>query len=245
MSTLLLQQPAPALPWLADAHDRERAFLQRAQAGEQVRDEIILYLQPRIIALAVRMHERLAQGMRNGNVIERGDLVNSANIAMLASYQAALTKENPFGYLFKAAKVAMIHYLNGRTGHLMNTRDWSERITVLSLDLAKGDGQTLADELACELHLPNGSESQHLLHIWQAIDALPEKQRSVIQRYFGFSEHAPESLNQISLLFSTSPRTGSARRHYRQALNTLRQVLTLPLEHEIEHTHQPYSGGVK
>lgn len=64
----------------------------------------------------------------------------------------------------------MIHFLNGRTGHLINTRDQSEHITVLSLDLSRGDGQRLADELACELQLPNDSEYQRLRQIWQAIE---------------------------------------------------------------------------
>lgn len=228
MSTLMLQQLPPEPSWLAQAHEQERTYLQRALAGEDIRNEVILYLQPRITALATRMHMRLTQSVQRGNVIERGDLENSANVAMLASYEVALTKENPFGYLFKAAKVAMIHYLNGRTGQTINTRDQNEHITVLSLDFSRADGQTLADELACELCLPNEAEHQRRLQIWQAIEALPEKQRMVVQRYFGFHEHSPESLNQISLLFSSSPRTGSARRHYHQALNTLRQMLPLP-----------------
>lgn len=230
MSTLLLQQSSPESSWLAQAHEQERTYLQRALAGEDIRNEVILYLQPRITALATRMHMRLTQSVQRGNVIERGDLENSANVAMLASYDQALTKENPFGYLFKAAKVAMIHYLNGRTGQSINTHGQSEPIAVLSLDFSREDGQTLADELACELQLPNEAECQRRLLIWQAIETLPEKQKAVVQRYFGFNEHAPESLNQISLLFSSSPRTGSARRHYHQALNTLRQMLPLPAE---------------
>jgi len=243
MSNLLSQQPPPALSWLAEVHAQESALLQRARSGENMRDNIVLYLQPRLTAMAKRMYERLAHTMRRGNVIERDDLVNSANVAILSSYEIALTKGNPFGYLCQAARISMLHYLNGRAGNTINTRN-HEHITVISLDIPKEDGQTLADELSCELRTANRSERQSFAQLLQAIESLPERQRTVIQHYYGFGQ-APESLHQISKLFSTSPRTGIASHHYRQALNTLRQVLTLPLEHELDHTRQCYSGGIQ
>jgi DNA-directed RNA polymerase specialized sigma24 family protein len=235
--------PMTDSPRIALAHVYERALLQRAQAGENIRDEVILSLQPRITALASRMHTQLAQSMQLGNVIERSDLVNTANVAMLASYDVALTKENPFGYLFKAAKVAMIHCLSGRTGHAISTRVPGGPVPVLSLDKPEGNGQHLADLLAWELRLPSRPEQQRFRALQQAIEALPEKQRVVIQRCFGFGEYAPESLNQISRLFSSNPRTRSAHHYYHRALDALRQVLTLSFAQEQRALHSHYRTG--
>jgi RNA polymerase sigma factor (sigma-70 family) len=222
---------------------QEGALLHRAQAGENMRNEIVLYLQPRLAAMAARMYERLAHAMRRGNVVERDDLVNSANVAILDSYEIALTKENPFGYLCQAARISMLHYLNGRVGNLINTRS-NERISVLSLDLPTEDGQTLADELACELRLTSHSEHQPLAQLLQAIEALPERQRTVIRHYYGFGQ-APESLNQISKLFTASPRTGIARRHLHLALKTLHELLTFSTEPERESLRYCHTGGTR
>lgn len=229
---------------MLETQEREGALLQRALAGEDMRDEIILYLQPRIAALASRVYHRWFDAFRRGTVVERGDLEHSAIVAMLESYGMAVTSANLYGYLMSTARIAMIHYLNGRTGHLMPVRNPRKRPVVLSLDLPRGGGQTLADELECELRLPTSSEHWCLLHIQQAIEALPEKQRTVIQRYFGLNG-PPESLNQISTLFSSSTRTGSARHHYHRALATLRQALTVSIEHEQELLHQSHLGGAQ
>jgi DNA-directed RNA polymerase specialized sigma24 family protein len=229
---------------ILEIQEQERALLQRALAGENARDEIVLYLQPRVKAMASRMYERWTGSSRRGNVVEHDDLVNSANVAMLDNYRMALTKEKPFGYLFKTAKIAMFHILSGRSDALINTRKPHERITVLSLDIPMEDGLMLTDTLDCELQLPASStESQRLQDLLHAIETLTERQRMVIQRSFGFNEHAPESLNQISKLFSNNPRTRSAHHHYHSAIGALRQMPALAIAQNQHASH--CTGGAK
>lgn len=155
--------------------------------------------------MATRVYNRLSQSMQRGSVIERGDLVNSANVAILTRYQAARAKESPFGYLFQVARIQMIHFVNGRTGNIVNTRN-SGPITVLSLDVLAEDEQMLADELVCTSSSPGNAEHPSFARLLRAVESLPERERTVIQYYHGFGQ-APQSLNRISKLFSASPRT--------------------------------------
>lgn len=213
------------------AQEQQSALLQRAFAGEDMRDEIILSLQSRIEGLAQNAYRRFSWNGKHGNVIEVSDLVNSANVALLEYYPVAITKENPLGYLFKVAQVVMINYLSGRTGQAINTRAPGGPPRVLSLDMPMENGYTLADRLAYEQPLPESASTcqrDEMLH--QAIDCLPEKQRTVIQRYFGLNEHAPTSLYQLSKELSDNPHSRTAYHHFHCGVVRL---------------SQSYTGGIK
>lgn len=189
--------------------EQQYALLQRASAGENVRDEVILSLQPCITALAVRTQRRCSSNFQRGNVIEVSDLVNSAYVAMLEVYPVAITKEKPLGYLIKVAKVTMLHSLYERTG------------TVLSLDMPTESEQTLAERLMYNLHLPEEHADQRFHKLHQAIDDLPEKQRTVILRCFGLGGFPAEPLYQISKQLTTKPNPRTAYYRYKQALKGL------------------------
>ncbi len=212
----------PSFPQLSRA--QERALVTRARAGENVRDDIILSLQPRVYALAAKYWRR------DAGPVERMDLVQAANVAMFHSFGRALWGANPITYLLRVARGAMSNCLSGR-GDLIKTYRQEDRIALLSLDHPIGeDGTSLADVLAHEVRpAPCLETAVHAL--CQAIEALPEKQRLVIQRHYGLTTQ-PESLNRIGR--SLAPhiqRPANAHYHNRRALAALRRQLTplLPL----------------
>jgi RNA polymerase sigma factor (sigma-70 family) len=218
-----LQPRAHSSPHFHEAHEREHAFLERARAGEDVRNEVLLHMQRPLYTIARRMHWRYSQ--QQGNVVEVGDLVQEASAEILACFSVALTKEEPFPYLYRLASIAMLNCVNSRS-RIIKTHPSKEAIPILSLDQAvTSEGVLLADILA-ETFSPH---SEQVSSLGQVVETLPERQRAVIQRCFGLNEHAPESLNQISKLFSVNPRTRSAHHHYHQALETLRQKLSAAL----------------
>lgn len=208
---------------LYSAHlEKQHALLQRAASGEDVRNEVILQVQPYLEALAGRIHHRLSRDFKRGDVIEVLDLVNSANVTLLECYAVAITKENPFGYLFRAAKFTMFSYLNGRMGHTINARNRGGPIPVLSLDVPTESGLTLADRLVYDLHLPEAEHTPQRFHdLLRAVDRLPEKQSQVIKRRFGLDGYPEESLYQMSRKLSSSPHSNNAHFHYRRGLKNL------------------------
>lgn len=212
-----------ASPRLQEAHRQEQAFLERARSGEDIRNDALLYLQQPLYSLARRIHWRYSQ--QQGNVVEVPDLVQSASVEILASFTTALTKEEPFPYLFRLAYFTMIDCVNNR-GRLVKTHPEKENVIILSLDKPLApDGTLLADILPGKP--PTQTKPLVLCH---AIETLPEKQRIVIQRYFGLAGNTPESFRQMSKVLSpqsSQPHPNKAYRYYKLALAALRQKLSL------------------
>ena len=230
-----MKQPPPCL-----SNDVEQALLQRALAGEKVRDEIILSLQSCIHSLATN-YARPDKGA------EHMDLVQEANATLYQCFERALTKENPFAYLLQTARIVMINCVNGR-GDLIRTHTSQDPVTVVSLDQPIRDDledATLADLIPGEdvllsersISSEDADRTVTLLH--QAIEALPDTCRIVIQRHYGFG-FQPESLNEIgrSLSQKSRSRTPSNAHYYKKcALKALRQQLA-PL-------FPQYAGGIQ
>ena len=189
--------------------EQERALITRALADEDVRDQIILSLQRRVYALA----EKYA---RPEEQEEFSDLVNSANVALLKYYQRALHSLNPYAYLLRVARSSMIDYYRGYGEHTQR-----ERIPMLSLDRTRcKDGLSLANLLSSEQIVTSPSVSSDATYrlLRLAIASLPEKQRLVIERHYGF-EQVPQSLNMLK-------GDCASRYHHKKALSTLKEQLT-------------------
>lgn len=206
--------------------EREQALLSRAQHGEDVRDDIILHLQPTIHRLAIRFYAHLSPLARIEKAVEVADLVQAANVRMLARFPEALTKETPFGWLIGVSRYAMWDLVNGR-GDLIKRTYEDPPILFLRLDAPLTDeGDTLADLIPVEVRLPAPNVEQAFTALEQAISVLPGKQRMVIERHFGLHEQKPRSLNQISRELSPhSPRSTIAHKRYKHAIEALRQAL--------------------
>jgi RNA polymerase sigma factor (sigma-70 family) len=206
--------------------EQERVLVQRARAGENVRDDLILSLQRRVYALAGRYHARAQQ--RKESTIERADLAQAATVAMFRAFNRALAFDDPITYLLRVASGAMSTYLSGRSDLIKSYED-QKRATVLSLDRPfYNDGASLAEIMPVETILPPQRGVAPALY--QAIESLPEKQRFIITRYFGLSGQ-PASLRAIGNLYFQQLRPCSVHYHKKRALQTLRQRLTplLPL----------------
>ena len=174
----------------------------RALAGENVRDEMIFALQRRVYNRAYRLAAKYMPGKEQA--LERLDLVQEANKAMLRWFQPALTKDTPSAYLLKVAQSAMFDCIRK-----IETTHESDEV----LDLA-----------AIEILLESASKDETTnIQLYQAIKTLPEKQRLVIRRHYGIG-CAPESLNAISR--EISPRSPkNAHERHKKALIALQQML--------------------
>ena len=203
--------------------EQEQELLLRACRGEDVRDDILLLFQPRLYALA-------AIYARKSKQVEWGDLVSAANIALLERMSVALTKHNPYGYLQRVAQLTMIAAISGRND-LIKTHSEVESVPVQSLDVPLcEDGSTLADLLPIEVRLESSPLMQtryatQYAALHKAIEALPEKQRIVIEQHYGFG-YSPEPMNAISRSLSPhTPHPSTAYYYNRRALKALRRAL--------------------
>jgi len=211
MSKRQTQSPAPSSacsPFLRLTPEQELALINQARAGEDVRDQIILSLQRRVQAMAAKYARPKEQE-------DFSDLVNSANVALLKNYKRALSTPNPYAYLIRTARSTMIDYYRGYGEHTQR-----ELIAVLSLDRPQDEADTLLIDILpviqqVEVSSVLSNASSILLR--QAIAALPEKQRLVIERHYGFGQ-APQSLNALKV-------GTSSKYHHSKALTTLRTAL--------------------
>jgi len=200
--------------------EQEHALIERALAGEPIRNELILSLQRRVYNLAYRLASRYLRGKEQAT--ERMDFVQKANEVMLKRFSRALTKENPCSYLMKVARLTMIDCIREIEA---SQEKGEEQSSLLGLDLSDYEGtSSLIDALSVEIHLeaPREADTAFTL-LYQAIQTLPEKQRLVMLRHYGLG-CAPEPLNIISRhLFPKSPR--NAHYHHKRALIVLERTL--------------------
>ncbi len=208
--------------------EQEHALIERALAGEPVRNELILSLQRRVYNLAYRLASKYLRGKEQAT--ERMDFVQKANEAMLKRFSLALTKENPCSYLMKVARLTMIDCIREIEASHKKSEGQS---ALLGLDLSDcEDTSSLLDAIPVEVHLeaPHNINAAYAL-LYQAIGTLPEKQRLVMLRHYGLG-CAPEPLNIISRSLSPkSPRPANAHYHHKRALAVLERTLApaLPL----------------
>jgi RNA polymerase sigma factor (sigma-70 family) len=205
--------------------ERVEQLIPRARAGEHVREEILLAFQPLLVALAKRFLISLQQ--RGQVMVEVDDLLQSANMALLLAFDTALKRDDPYLYLLQAVRYTLNDYTRGHA----STYSQCETLPTISLDKPlTEDGITLADLLAAPEERAKDTENAHqarrehqysLLH--QAIASLPEKQRLVIERHYGFSGQA-EPLNMLNEALSRKSHV--AYYHHQKALAQLRRLLT-------------------
>lgn len=219
--------PSPRFPRLTREQEGILITRARAEGDPQVQHEIVLSLQPRLYTLARRY-------ARYSTFLDCDDLVSCANIALLEKFSVAIHKNNPFAYLYRVAQKTMIVCMSGRYD-FVKRRSEQERVPITSIDIPiEEDGSTLADVLPQEESIE--LESSHIQQREQvytalrnAVDALPEKQRFVIQHSYGLGEHAPERINEISRQLrrtGTSSHPSNAHYHSKHALHSLHRALS-------------------
>lgn len=210
-------------------HEEERTLIERARAGEPVRNDILLSLQDQVLALASRFVRLVwaAQGKR----LEWLECVQVAMLAILTSFDKALEKDDPYPYLLGVARGAMRASINSYTD-LIKTYSPQERITVESLDAPlTDDGGTLADLLPTETRLegkppPSPLVEQYRPLLLQLVERLPEAQRNVILLHYGLQEGTSLlSLSEIAALYGGHRLAYAA--YHRSALVALQKQAAL------------------
>lgn len=147
------------------------------------------------------------------NYDEHMDLIGAANEKVAAVLDVALTKRDPMPYIRAAIRNSLIDQSTFYKKFIKQTT---------SLEVA-----SVADKLTAETQLPEqAGEHPQASKIREALNALTEKQRYVIQRHFGLDGDAPESLYSLSKRLSTTGgNTRVAQRHLAGGLNRLRRIL--------------------
>jgi RNA polymerase sigma factor (sigma-70 family) len=206
-------QRLPARPTIA----QERALIARARAGEPVRNEILLSLQDQILGMAQRF-AHLAWDER-GEPVEWLECVQAASIAILASFERALEKEDPYPYLLGIARRAIWRCIRQQGGF-----DTGRDIESLDAPLTS-DGLTLAEVLSTETRLEAHTPALAMLEHYrsrlaQLLERLPEKQQRVLALHNGFQDANPLSFREIDRLHGIH----GANTYHMRALATLKTL---------------------
>ena len=194
--------PTRQLPQLSRLEEEQ--LVERARQGDKpARDEIVLALMN--IVRGYAYHRTYAMDEWAKPRINAEDLFQIGMLAVVENLNAALRQANPFAYLTVVAHRAIgkhcAHWaslvrLPGSEG--IGRHPY---IIVGSLDrpLDEEPEKTLADVLADVLSdIDAASPERNYTEFYDAINALPEPQRSVIVRNYGLFGHEPQSLSEIS-----------------------------------------------
>jgi len=206
---------------------QEQDLIARIRRGDQVRDETVLFLQPTLRRMAKRMYQRHHLYSNAEQALEPADLAQAATLRLLEKFPRARFQVNPLAWLYSVAANAMRDLLNGRAALIKREPD-RPPILVLALDAPLTEqGTTLTDLLTYDLLLPTSDTPPLFEIVAQAVAALPDNQRMVIERVYGLNSQAPTPLRQLSRELSPARACpSSAEYHYRRALAALRQSLS-------------------
>lgn len=194
--------------------EQEDALLERARTGErQAREAILDSLMDRITYLARHYTRRYAWAAHR---IEYDDLVSVGSLLVWEKMEHALRYECPMAYFLTALERAIARYC-AQSCSLV--RD-EPTVPIISLDCPLGGTEdTLYDVIAAPL-AETSKQPQDYLPLYQAIDALPEKERLAILQGFQLDAHVLDASPEWNTI---SP---SSKSDYRgRALTTLRQTL--------------------
>jgi RNA polymerase sigma factor (sigma-70 family) len=158
------------------------------------------------------------------------DLVSVGCLTLLESLEKALSADNPIKYLISQAAYAIQHYVFHESPMIRRDKHRNQVTPVVSLDQELGDSDVTYGDLIGvlqEFDLLSEEEKEEMdalpyAPLYQAIDRLTEKQRTVVKRHFGL-DGAPETLADIGRSLSTRPE--SAWKLWKLAQKRLQKLL--------------------
>jgi predicted DNA-binding transcriptional regulator AlpA len=164
--------------------EQEQALVERARQGD--REALPAMVQgclPYVLSVAARTASRYEHSACL-------DVVQVGNLALVEHVERSLSFPDPFGYLRKTARMRMLTSW-GRDDPLILTPRYHARREVVSLDepFDEEDDLLLADVLA-EPDVPPGSGERDYQPLYEAVEALPEVHRQVVQHLYGLAGHA-------------------------------------------------------
>lgn len=208
---------------------QEEALVEQARAGsKEARTTLVEQCAPYIEYWARRyFHAYSWQSWR----IDLEELIGWGNFFLATHVEQAMQKEEPIGYLKKAARLSMIRQVRLHQSLIVASpncaKDGSYPHPVDSLDLPldEEEGTTLGESIPAPV--VSGSEDVSRFDaLYQAIEALTPKQRETIKHVYGLDLHAPGSLAGIAS--SRGQGESSVRQSRDQALNRLRALMPSP-----------------
>ncbi len=121
------------------------------------------------------------------------DLVGEGNLAVVESFDTALLKENPCGYLRGVAKYTIIQYCYTRVNLIVRPKKTAETVYTTSLD----EKPYTYDRLACRAPA-TVTKVRDYSCLYAALEKLPQTYREVLVKHFGLYDSQPESLYALS-----------------------------------------------
>lgn len=197
--------------------EQENSLVKRAQAGErQAREAILESLMDHITYLARQYTRRYAWAKPR---IEYDDLVSVGTLSVWEKMEHALEHAAcPFAYFVTTLERAMVHYCFQFCSPVQAE---GTIVPVTSMDRPRGqeDDSTLYDEIAAPPLAGTSAQQQDYMPLYQAIEALPEKEQLAIFASFQLEAHVLDSHPGWEMARTTNW-------YFRaRALTTLRQTL--------------------
>ena len=191
------------IPNLSD--DEMHRLAMKAKEEEEAKELFLKYC----IRFAIYDSLRFTQFVYSYD--EHMDLVGAANEKIAKAMDQALAKREPVPYIRAAIKNALIDHSVFHKKFVKNT---------ISLEMLGLD--TSADKTQLPKPVAHAEKSER---VGEMLNALTEKQRYVVIRYFGLDGQPAETLYALSKrLSSTGRNTGIAKRRFQLAVKRLQHT---------------------
>src|SRR6266700_641952 len=165
----------------------EKVLIARARAGDQdAREQIIVGCLNYVGNLANWYKQYLFHD-------EYLDLVGEGNLAVVESFDTALLKENPCGYLRGVAKYTIIQYCYTRVNLIVRPKKISKMVYTTSLDEKPYTYDRLVRNAPITV-----KEPPDYSFLYQALETLRKAYRDILIKHFGLYDSKPESRYALS-----------------------------------------------
>ncbi len=206
--------------------ERRDALLARAANHDPSARTAILENCLPIVASMARKHIVLT-----GTHVEYLDLVQIGNLALVESYEQALSKDAPFAYLFGCVRFALFKYCRYHETSITTPKTRGVHpyhFASLDAPLNEESEHSLLDILPDTASDTEGSDPDYTEPLQQAVATLPQRERLIVEHYYGLGEIAPKAFGDINRLLSPEhPQKGNANYYHGRAMIKLRQSITL------------------
>ena len=202
----------------------ERALVARARSGDPNARQA-LFTSGGLLKYVQYWASRYAQVYKWIARLDYWDIVQEGNLMLVEMLDRALEKDDPIGYIQACAKYQMRRYC-ARYGSLISTPQGEYSYTVDSLDVADEDDER---EQPCDiLEAPPVATSEppeaHYDRLYQALDALTDKQRVVLMRLYGLGMCPQEANHELAQSLGLTHSDISC--HHNRAVKTLERILS-------------------
>lgn len=165
----------------------------RARQGDRAAREAMLYaLLKMVVVYATRMRRVRAN-------LSFLDLVSIGNVTLVEYFAEALTKENPWAYLLKCARLRIVEAFSGHVEQCITTPRTPGVEPYIMIPLHPG-----LNEIEFDLPEPAPPIEEDYGPLYAAIAALPERttrgevQRELVLRLYGLAGFGAESMAEVA-----------------------------------------------